>query len=208
MIIYLLVIVALSIIHEFVHGYVAYLLGDDTAKLKGRLSFNPLVHVDPFLSIILPMLIVITNMTTGLYMPIFGGAKPVPFNPNRVRGKEWGVAAVAIAGPLSNLLMAFICAALLVFTSGLNMLAEIFSIGMMVNLGFFAFNIIPIPPLDGSRVLFAVAPEGIRQFMMKIEKYGLFLVFFLMMLPGDIFGNFIVTIINFFLGLWSGLWIF
>lgn len=204
LIIYLLIIVASSVVHEFVHGYVAYLLGDDTAKVKGRLSFNPLAHIDPFLSILLPMIIVVTNMLTGVRTPVFGGAKPVPFNPGRLRGREWGAAAVAAAGPASNLLMAFIYAGLLTTSSG-ELLATISSIGMMVNMGFFAFNIIPIPPLDGSRVLFAVAPEGVRRFMVKIERYGLLFVFLLVVFFGGVLGNFIITVTNFFLSIFIGI---
>lgn len=204
LIIYLLIIVASSVVHEFVHGYVAYLLGDDTAKVKGRLSFNPLTHIDPFLSIILPMIIVVTNMFTGINAPVFGGAKPVPFNPGRLRGREWGAAAVAAAGPVSNLLMAFIYVGLLTISGG-GLLATISYIGIMVNMGFFAFNIIPIPPLDGSRILFAFAPESVRHFMIRIERYGLLFVFLLVVFFGGVLGGFIITVTNFFLSVFIGI---
>ena len=96
------VILVSMMLHELMHGFIALKLGDDTAKMLGRLSFNPLKHVDPFMTVGLPLLIVISNMLTGASMPIFGGAKPVPFNPANIRN-EWGVALVAAAGPLVNL---------------------------------------------------------------------------------------------------------
>ena len=89
-------------LHEAMHGFVAYWLGDDTAKREGRLTLNPIKHLDPFLSIVLPLALFLVGA------PVFGGAKPVPFNPDRVRGEEWGAALVAAAGPLTNLLLAFI----------------------------------------------------------------------------------------------------
>ena len=97
------------VLHELMHGLTAYWLGDDTAKVNGRLSLNPIKHIDPYLTIILPGLIILSNFFLGTNMPIFGGAKPVPFNPNKVKGGEWGAALVAIAGPLTNLVLAFIC---------------------------------------------------------------------------------------------------
>ena len=87
-------------LHEAMHGFVAYFLGDDTAKLEGRLTLNPIKHIDPFLTILLPLMLAIVGA------PIFGGAKPVPFNPNRVRYEEWGAAFVALAGPLTNFILA------------------------------------------------------------------------------------------------------
>jgi Zn-dependent protease len=123
------------------------------------------------------------------HMPIFGGAKPVPFRPDRVKGGEWGAALVGIAGPLTNLVLAFICFVIAWFSGILvaqggelfyhtdNILAQILTAGVMVNLGFFAFNILPIPPLDGSRLLYAVAPAGVQRAMAMIENAGLIIVF-------------------------------
>src|SRR6476469_4685290 len=90
-------------LHEAMHGFVAYWLGDDTAKLQGRLTLNPVKHIDPFLTLLLPIMLALIPGA-----PIFGGAKPVPFNPNRVRFEEWGAALVAFAGPLTNLILAFL----------------------------------------------------------------------------------------------------
>ena len=101
-IIVLLVILFSMTLHEVMHGFVAYWLGDDTAKLQGRLTLNPIKHIDPFLTILLPIFLTIAGG------PIFGGAKPVPFNPARVKYDEWGAALVAVAGPLTNFVIAFV----------------------------------------------------------------------------------------------------
>ncbi|HEU4715599.1 MAG TPA: site-2 protease family protein, partial [Candidatus Saccharimonadales bacterium] len=162
---YILVVLGVILIsmtlHEAMHGFMAYFLGDDTAKLEGRLTLNPVKHIDPFLTLLLPVLLAVIGA------PIFGGAKPVPFNPNRVRYDEWGAALVAIVGPLTNLLIAFVLFGIyvLVGTPHEGIGALILITGVMVNLGFFVFNIIPIPPLDGSRVLYALAPEFARRAM-------------------------------------------
>jgi len=189
-----LVIIFISMtIHEVMHGYVAHLLGDTTAKDLGRLSLNPLKHIDPFLTIILPIVLAIAGL------PIFGGAKPVPFNPNQVKWGEWGVALVAIAGPLTNLVLAFLTfAALVVFHVGYNSLGgQFLLVATMVNLGFFVFNIIPIPPLDGSRVLFAIAPDFIRKIMVMMERAGLVVIFLIVMVASPLIGPFISGAINF-----------
>jgi Zn-dependent protease len=202
LLIYLAIILMASVAHEFMHGFVAYLLGDDTAKVHGRLSFNPLKHIDPFLSILLPMIIVVSNMITGTMMPIFGGAKPVPFNPSKLKFGEWGSALVAIAGPLTNLLLAFIFTGLFAaFAGSSDFWADILRICVMVNLGFFAFNILPIPPLDGSRVLYVIAPEFLRRLMEKIEQYGLILVFVVIILFSNQIGSIIGNVMNFFLNI-------
>ena len=200
LIIYLAVILIAAVAHEMMHGLVAYWLGDDTAKVTGRLSFNPLKHLDPFLSIGLPMLMAASNIIVGVHMPIFGGAKPVPVNSSRLKFGEYGMAIVAIAGPLTNLALAFICTGLFV-TFGLSggVLSEFFQVSVLVNLGFFAFNIIPFPPLDGSRVLYSLAPETIKRVMRSLERYGLILILALVLLFSDQIGYFIVSISNFFL---------
>jgi Zn-dependent protease len=171
------VVFASMVLHELMHGLTAYWLGDTTAKEHGRLTLNPLKHIDPFLTIVLPVMLALFNM------PIFGGAKPVPFRPDKVKGGEWGAALVGIVGPLTNLVLAFICFAIawfsgiLVMQDGGGIVAQILMAGIMVNLGFFAFNILPIPPLDGSRLLYAVAPAGVQRAMAMIENAGLMIVF-------------------------------
>lgn len=178
---------ASMVLHELMHGLTAYWLGDDTAKLDGRLTLNPIKHIDPFLTILLPVVMLLTGG------PIFGGAKPVPFNPNKVKGGEWGAALVAIAGPLTNLVLAFICYVVLALlqNSGvaIGWLQMIFYYGTMVNLGFFAFNMIPIPPLDGSRVLYAVAPEGFQRAMDAVEQMGLLVIFLIVLVASPVIGQ-------------------
>ncbi len=198
------IILVSMMLHELMHGFVALKLGDDTAKLLGRLSFNPLKHVDPFLTVMLPLLIVITNSLTGSAMPIFGGAKPVPINPANIRN-EWGMALIAIAGPLINLLLAFVSYGILAM-SGLNsssLMAGILTTSVMVNLGFFAFNILPIPLLDGSRVLYALAPDFVRKAMDAIERYGAVFVFALVLIFNDVLFQYMVTLIGAIVGLFA-----
>ena len=186
-------------LHEAMHGYMSYFLGDDTAKAQGRLTLNPLKHIDPFLTIILPLLLLISRG------PIFGGAKPVPFNPNNVRGGDMGVALVALSGPLLNLLLAFISSGILSFLPDTGLPGEFFHTMVMVNLGFFAFNILPIPPLDGSRVLYAIAPEFVQKGMQQIERYGLFLIFWIVLIGGPFLSKILVAIITFFLNIFAAI---
>lgn len=186
------VILVSMTIHEAMHGFVAYWLGDDTAKDEGRLTLNPIKHIDPFLTIILPVMLAI------IQAPIFGGAKPVPFNPNRVRYGEWGAALVAVAGPLSNLFIAFIAFGLMVMLGygsvgglmfGGDLLGIILQYFVVINLGFFVFNMLPIPPLDGSRVLYALAPDFVRRGMEAMEQAGIIIVLALVFLAGSILGQ-------------------
>ena len=193
------VILVSMTLHEAMHAFVAFWLGDDTAKREGRLTLNPIKHIDPFLTIFLPLTLAI------LQAPIFGGAKPVPFRPDMVKGGDWGAALVALGGPLTNLFIAFVSFGIWVIVgapvTGVGSL--ILSTMVTVNLGFFLFNIIPIPPLDGSRVLYALAPEFVRTGMRLIEQYGLFLVFGLVLLAGPILGAYMSSAINFFIDAFS-----
>jgi len=161
------------------HGFVGYLLGDTTAKEEGRLTLNPLRHIDPFMTVLLP---IITIIAFGAPILV---AKPVPFNPDRVKFHEFGAALLAAAGPASNLLLASV-AALLVRVSSISQLGPLsFPVVFIeINIAIFVFNLIPIPPLDGSRVLYAFAPQALQQFMRDIEPYGLFIVFGLILLGG------------------------
>lgn len=177
------VILVSMMLHELAHGFIALKLGDETARLLGRLSFNPLKHIDPYMTIGLPMMIVALNLLTGANMPVFGGAKPVPVNSSNLRN-EWSMALVAVAGPLVNLVLAFLFFAMLI---GFNVAPQslmgiVLFTAVKVNLGFFAFNIIPIPPLDGSRVLYALAPDFVREIMDMIERYGTMLILMVVLL--------------------------
>lgn len=162
------IILVSMMLHELAHGFVAYLLGDDTAKTEGRLTLNPLKHLDPILSVIMPLLLFISGG------PIFGGAKPVPVDSRNLRYGVWGMALVAIAGPLTNFLIAFVAfmvgmlTGVTVFDGGALMyyVGDFWGLLLVnivyVNLGFGVFNLIPIPPLDGSRILYALAPDQVR----------------------------------------------
>lgn len=191
------VIIVSMVIHEIMHAYTSYWLGDDTAKKQGRLSVNPIKHLDPFMSILLPLLLAISGG------PIFGGAKPVPYNPNNVKWGDFGSALVALVGPLSNFLIAFLSYVILLISGDqAGLVGVILSYFVFVNLGFFIFNMLPIPPLDGSRVLYALAPDFIRRIMEQMERYGLLIVFALVLLAGSWLTRlFIVSqdaILNFF----------
>lgn len=197
------IVIVLSVIlfsmtfHEVMHGLTAYWLGDDTAKDEGRLTLNPVRHIDPILTIALPLILVVTSFLSGGATPIFGGAKPVPFNPNRVRFDEWGAALVALAGPLTNLLLAFLLFGVYVLTGMPGGIAgQILITAVTVNLGFFVFNMLPLPPLDGSRVLYAIAPEFVRRGMEAIEQYGLVFVFVIVMLASSSLGVFMYEAIQ------------
>jgi Zn-dependent protease len=192
-----IVVILLSMtLHEAMHGFMAYWLGDDTAKNQGRLTLNPIAHIDPFMTLILPIMLAIVGA------PIFGGAKPVPFDPNRVRFGDFGAALVGIAGPLTNLILAF-----LFFTISVAMnqpipyphtdtLGQFVQTAVLVNLGFFIFNMLPIPPLDGSRVLYALAPQPIQRVMETIEQFGIFVIFGLVLIFNEQLGNLIIGIMT------------
>lgn len=201
-IIIVLVIAVFSIIlHELAHGLVAYWLGDKTAKEAGRLTLNPIKHIDPIMSILVPVMLYILNA------PVFGGAKPVPINHRNLKWKEWGMALVALAGPLTNFLLAFIAFLIGWFSGALRhdptgLLYFTFAELIYLNLGFMLFNLIPIPPLDGSRVLYAIAPDAVREIMRKMEVYGVIIVYALILIFGEVFSNLMLNgmsgIIDFF----------
>lgn len=200
---YIIVVVGTILVsmtlHEAMHGFVAYFLGDDTAKLEGRLTLNPVKHIDPFLTLILPLMLAVIGA------PIFGGAKPVPFNPARVKYDEWGAALVAVAGPLTNLLIAFVVFGIYAVMGAPQggLVAMILTTAVVVNLGFFIFNIIPIPPLDGSRVLYALAPEFVRRGMEAIEQFGIIFVFIIVLLASSVIGAFMLSATTFIIDIFS-----
>ena len=164
------------VIHEIAHGATAYWLGDDTAKVAGRLTLNPLAHIEPTISIIMPLVCIIAGL------PVIGGAKPVPVNTRKINGGEWGMALVALAGPLSNFLLALIgygIFSLLNISSGL--FGSILVLFMKINLGLMLFNLLPIPPLDGSKIIYPIAPEFVQDIIEKLEKNS-WLVFVIILL--------------------------
>lgn len=191
---YIATVLVLSVVsimlHELAHGLTAYWLGDQTAKLSGRLTLNPIKHIDPFMSIILPVVLAMIGA------PIFGGARPVPINTRNLKGGVWGFALVAAAGPLTNLILAFIFFLVGHFTGAFYVAGFwglVCTAGMLLNMGFCLFNIIPIPPLDGSRVLYALAPDGARRFMEQIEAYGTIIIYALILIGGTVFTSYILN---------------
>lgn len=172
----IVVLIVSVVVHEVSHGLAALYLGDETAKNEGRLTLNPLKHIDPFGSVILPVLLAITN--AGFML---GWAKPVPFNPYNLRDQRWGPAIVAGAGPLSNIIIALFFGLLLrfgfLFLNSISpSLPSILASIVVINLVLAVFNMMPVPPLDGSKILFAFLPQSLRNYLYQFEKYGLFLI--------------------------------
>jgi Zn-dependent protease len=170
------VIVIFSIIiHEVAHGAMANLLGDPTARLEGRLTLNPVPHIDPVGSVIVPLI----GVMFGGFM--FGWAKPVPYNPHNLKNQQWGEALVAVAGPLSNLAIALFFGFVIRFVTitGVASPSLLTVLGVIVisNIVLAIFNLVPIPPLDGSKLLFSVLPYHVRHnnFFRFLEQYGLVL---------------------------------
>ena len=183
------IIVAILIgmsVHEAMHAYVGLKLGDTTAAEQGRISLNPFRHVDPFTTILLPIITLVLFQT-----PILA-ARPVPFNPERVKFQEFGSAIIAAAGPISNLLLAIIGAILVrIFITDAFIVNALYWF-ITLNVALFIFNLIPIPPLDGSRVLYAFAPEPLQNLMSQIEPFGLIIIFALVLLGG--FGGVLINL--------------
>ena len=163
------------VVHEVSHGYAALRLGDQTARLAGRLTLNPIKHLDPVGSVIVPLL------TTLGGFP-FGWAKPIPYNPYNLRNQRWGELIVAAAGPVSNIIVAVFFSMIIRFSDvgQSQMISPFFEISatiVWVNLVLAIFNLLPVPPLDGSKILFSILPYGISQkIRLSLERYGIFIV--------------------------------
>jgi len=178
----LVVLIFSVIIHEISHGYIAEYLGDPTARLAGRLTLNPIAHLDFFGSFLLPASLYF--VTQGAF--VFGWAKPVPYNPANLKNPKSGAGKIALAGPASNLLLAIVFGIFLriLFISDLGSntaaLAVLFSHIIAVNIVLAVFNLVPLPPLDGSKVLFALLPqsEQAMQITFFLERYGMVLLLF------------------------------
>lgn len=180
---YITVLIMSVVVHEFAHGYTAYLLGDDTARLGGRLTLNPIKHLDPFGSIILPALLII--MKAGF---VIGWARPVPYNPSNLRNGRNGNIMVAAAGILTNIMIAVIFGLLIRFGTIFGLppydsllihpFYKISTIIVLVNLVLAFFNMVPIPPLDGSKILFSFIPPQFRYIENFLERWGMFIMLF------------------------------
>lgn len=171
-----LIVLMLSImIHEIAHGSVAQSLGDPTAKYAGRLTLNPLKHIDLFGTIFLPLTMMFFTMGQG---PVFGWAKPVPVNPYNFRDQKWGEVKVSLAGVAANFLIALVFGIIIRFFPLPDFLLSLFSIVVFYNILLGLFNLIPIPPLDGSHVLFHFIPERFAHFKIVFQQYGMFILIF------------------------------
>lgn len=174
-------VLAFSIsVHESMHSIVAYLLGDRMSHSMGRFSLNPIHHIDPLNTIALPLLLMLAGAQP------FAAAKPVPINTHSLKWDEWGMALVGVAGPLSNFVLAFFASfALHTLQPAAGTSQTILVYLLQINVGLAVFNLIPFPPLDGSRVLYAIAPDFLRDVMLKIEQFGIsaILVFMFVLYP-------------------------
>ena len=171
----IIILIFSVVIHEVSHGYAAYLQGDNTARFQGRLTLNPFKHLEWFGSFLLPM------MSYFLGGFIIGWAKPVPFNPYNLRNQRWGEAIVAVAGPLSNICIALFFGLLIRF-GVLSQFGQAFvyiaSSIVFINLILATFNLIPVPPLDGSKILFSILPYSMQNVRNTMERNGLFILIF------------------------------
>lgn len=182
----IIILVYSSILHEIAHGYVAYRLGDPTAKLLGRLTLNPVKHIDPFMSIILPLIMYFTSPI------IFGGAKPVPVDPFNLKEGRKDIALVSLAGPLTNILLAILASTFIHIlypqmslseVQNTGILGVIFSATVILNLLLAVFNLIPIPPLDGSKVFAFLLPKKEAAAYLSLESIGIYIIFLLLFFP-------------------------
>ena len=170
---FLIVILLFSIIiHEVAHGSVANLLGDPTAKLAGRLTLNPIKHLDMFGSFLLPLFLIVLRSPV-----LFGWAKPVPINPYNFRNPKRDGAKVAVAGPFANILIALTFGLAIRFFPLPDSLLTVFSIIVIINLVLAIFNLVPIPPLDGSHILFNFLPESLAGLKSFLRQFGIFILF-------------------------------
>jgi Zn-dependent protease len=184
----LTILVFSAILHEVAHGYVADKLGDPTARLLGRLTLDPRPHIDPMMSIALPALLIISGSPV-----IFGAAKPVPVDPFNLKDGRKDLAIVSLAGPLTNFGLA-ILASLIVRAIGTTELSELFSMVVRLNLLLGIFNLLPIPPLDGSKVFAMLLPEKEANAYLSIGTIGIFILFFLLLATD--FGGFIFNLLE------------
>jgi Zn-dependent protease len=159
------------IIHEVAHGYVALLNGDPTAKMLGRITLNPVPHIDPVGTILLPLILLLSH--AGI---LFGWARPVPVNPLNYRNYRWGEFAVSAAGPVSNLVLAAVFSLLLRLGLGNVGLVKLASFGVSINIFLALFNLIPIPPLDGSHILAILLPRDLARLYAYLEPVGFILI--------------------------------
>lgn len=196
---YILILVMSVVIHEISHGFMAEYFGDKTARLAGRLTLNPIKHLDPMGSILIPAILILTHSPF-----MIGWAKPVPYNPQNLSNRKWGTIAVASAGVMANFFLAIFFGLILRFSLGSNMPEGFFTIIssiVIVNIALGIFNLVPIPPLDGSKILFNLLPASFYSKIELIERYSLVLVLIFVMF----FSSSLYPIMNFLFHLITGL---
>ncbi len=199
-ILYIIILIMSIVLHETAHGYMAEYLGDPTARLQGRLTLNPIKHLDLFGSILLPGLLIIMGSPL-----LLGWAKPVPFNPyNFKRHRKWGSALVALAGPVSNILFALIFSGILRILALVGELNPAFIlIGVIIvllNITLALFNLIPVPPLDGHHILFAFIPERFNNIKQLIHRYQFVLLLVVVFFGARFIQPAVLALVNIFLG--------
>lgn len=176
LIFFFIIIIPSAIIHEYMHGWMANELGDPTAKLAGRLTLNPISHIDLFGTILLPLAMFLVSGGSFL----FAYAKPVPYNPYNLKDKRWDPVKVALAGPVSNFALAFLFGLLIRFGIFPEFVVGFIGVIVYANILLGVFNLIPIPPLDGSKLLYALLPntDFWANFKANLERYGFFILLF------------------------------
>jgi len=196
---YIAILIMSVVIHEVSHGFVAEYFGDKTARHAGRLTLNPFVHLDLFGSILLPALLVLSHSPF-----LFGWAKPVPYNPNNLSDKKWGTIAVASAGILANFFIAIIFGIIIRLTLGFSLPEDfysIISIIVVINLALGIFNLVPIPPLDGSKILFSFLPTSASAFILAYEQYSLIILLVFIVFLADYLAPILGFLFHFLTGL-------
>ncbi len=201
----LVILIFSAILHEVAHGFVAEKLGDPTARLAGRLTLNPLKHIDPFMSILLPAILIYYQSPV-----VFGAAKPVPVDPFNLKEGRKDIALVSLAGPLTNVALAIIAAFAIkiiyffIHTPSDSIRIEVFALyilGLIVRLNLLLaiFNLIPVPPLDGSKIFALVLPDKEARTYLALGSIGMFIIFFLLLFPigGFSLGSFIFDLLSF-----------
>ena len=172
-----------AVIHEVSHGMAAFMLGDPTAKNADRLTLNPIKHLDMFGSIILPLIFIITNAPF-----FFAYAKPVPYNPYNLKNQRWGPAIVGIAGPAANIFIGILFAIIFRISGSYATFSNLIFAIVQINIWLALFNLVPIPPLDGSKLLFSLLPPRFYNLEAFMEQYGFFiLIILIFILPGILF---------------------
>ena len=198
--IFIIAILIMSVvIHEVSHGYAALALGDPTAKYQGRLTLNPIAHLDPVGSFIVPAI--------GYFLGgfIIGWARPVPFNPYNLKSAKWGEAIVAVAGPISNIAIAILFGIIIRIGNSQELLSPNFlslaSFVVLINIILAVFNLIPIPPLDGSKILFSILPYKWNKIRWQLERFGLIFVFLFIFLFWHILSPIIYELYSMIVGI-------